>query len=179
MLPMLLTLVEQEDRDKLRYLYDTYQKTMLRLARAKLKSYGSDNVAWDAEDAVQNAWCRIAKHAEAIDLSQNERVVKSYILTIVSNECSRLMRQRKVDAPLEQDVETEDFVERLQIKERYRAVVEAIKRLDDKYSNALYLHYVMEKPVKEVAALLGVPEKTVYTRLERGKQRLLEILRKE
>ena len=106
-------------------------------------------------------------------------MTKSYLLTIVSNECARFMSQRRVDEPLEQDVETEDFVERIEVRERYRAVVDAIKRLDDKYSNALYLHYVMEKSVKEVAVLLGVPEKTVYTRLERGKKKLLEILGKE
>ena len=179
MLSMLLTLSEEADRDKLRRLYDNYHKTMLRLARAKLKRGGNANAAYDAEDVVQNAWCRIARHAQEIDLSREERVTKSYLLTIVSNECARFMSRRRVDEPLEQDVETEDFVERIEVRERYRAVVDAIKRLDDKYSNALYLHYVMEKSVKEVAALLGVPEKTVYTRVERGKKKLLEILGKE
>ena len=179
MLSILLTLHEEADRDKLRRLYDSYHKAMLRLARAKLKRGGNDNATYDAEDVVQNAWCRIVKHASEIDLSREERVTKSYLLTIVSNECARFMSQRRVDEPLEQDVETEDFVERIEVRERYRAVVDAIKRLDDKYSNALYLHYVMEKSVKEVADLLGVPEKTVYTRLERGKKKLLEILGKE
>lgn len=179
MLSMLLTLVEQEDRDKLRILFEKYHVTMLRLARAKLKHYGNGNAALDAEDAVQNAWCRIVKNAEAIDSSQNERTVKSYLLTIVSNECARLMSRRRVDEPLEGDVEAENFVERIEVRERYRAVVEAIKRLEDKYRDALYLHYVMEKSVKEVAALLEVPEKTVYTRVERGKKKLLEMLGKE
>ena len=63
--------------------------------------------------------------------------------------------------------------------EKFRAVVDAVKRLEDKYSNALYLYYVTERPIREIAALLGVPEKTVYTRIERGKKKLLEMLGKE
>lgn len=179
MLPILLTVGVEEDRDKLRRLYDRYHITMLRLARAKLKRGGDPNAAVDAEDVVQDAWCRILKHVGEIDLSQNERVVRSYILTIVSNECARFLRKRPDELPLELDADGENFVEQIEIKERYRAVVEAIKRLDDTYSNVLYLYYVAEKSVREIAALLGVPEKTVYTRMERGKKKLLERLRKE
>ncbi len=179
MLSMMLMLAAENSRDKLRHLYDTYHLTMLHLARAKLKRGGDFNAALDAEDVVQNAWCRIVKSLDAIDFSKNERVIKSYILTIVSNESARFLRERSVEHEPEQAVEEEDFVEQLQLRERYRAVVEAIKRLDEKYSNTLYLHYVMERSVKEVADMLGVPEKTVYTRIQRGKKKLLEHLRKE
>jgi len=180
-LSMLLTLVEENDHDKLVKLYHAYHSTMLRLARSKLKSARDTNYASDAEDVVQNAWCRIVKHIDKIDLTRQERVTKSYLLTIVSNETARFLGARDEWHPLEESTEAagEDFVERLQVSERYRAVVEAIKRLDEKYRNALYLHYVMEKSVKEVAEMLDIPEKTVYTRVERGKKKLLEMLGKE
>ena len=179
MLSILFTLVEENDRDKLTRLYHAYHKMMLRLARSKLKSVRHANYVADAEDVVQNAWCRIVKHVDKIDLSKHERVIRSYILTIVSNETARFLRAQEECHPLEEGIADEDFLQRLHVKERYRAVVGAIGRLDERYRNALYLHYVMEHPVKEIAAMLDVPEKTVYTRIERGKKKLLELLGKE
>ena len=69
------------------------------------------------------------------------------------------------------------FIDGIQIKERYNEVVEAIKRLDDKYSDILYLVYFEGKTVKEIAALMGISAKTVYTRLERGRILLMESLK--
>lgn len=179
MLPMFLMTLDDGERDKLSHLYHAYHMQMLRLARVKLKKGGCANVAIDAEDVVQNAWVRIVKHADAVDLSKNERVVRSYVLTVVSNECARFLRERVLEEPLEENVADESFVKQLELSERYRAVVDAVKRLEDKYSNVLYLYYVTERPIREIAALLGVPEKTVYTRIERGKKKLLEMLGKE
>ena len=48
--------------------------------------------------------------------------------------------------------------------------------LDEKYSLILFEFYCMDQSVKDIADRLGVPPKTVYTRLERGKQMLLERL---
>ena len=68
------------------------------------------------------------------------------------------------------------FIDRLEIKERYSDVVKAIEKLDDKYSTTLLLVYSEEKTVKEIAEMMGISPKTVYTRLERGRRLLLESL---
>ena len=68
----------------------------------------------------------------------------------------------------------EEFFERLQINLRYDSVVEKIKSLDEKYSITMLLHYCEEMDVRAIANLMEIPEKTVYTRLQRGKHLLLE-----
>ena len=62
------------------------------------------------------------------------------------------------------------------IKERYDTVVKKIKELDERYSGVMLFRYCSDMSVKEIAKQLGVSTATVYTRLNRGKQKLLEDL---
>ena len=67
----------------------------------------------------------------------------------------------------------------MRIIERYEKVVKAIEKLDEKYSLTLLYRYNENMSVGEIATLMGVPEKTVYTRLERGKKLLLQSINGE
>ena len=67
-----------------------------------------------------------------------------------------------------------DFFEQIRIQERYDEVVEEIDRLDEKYSIPLSLRYGEEMETKEIAHLMGLSEKTVYTRISRAKKLLVE-----
>ncbi len=53
---------------------------------------------------------------------------------------------------------------------------EAMARLPEPLRTVLYLHYLEDIRVREVAALLDVPEKTVEGRLHRARERLREHL---
>ncbi|GAA3767816.1 RNA polymerase sigma factor [Micromonospora maritima] len=52
------------------------------------------------------------------------------------------------------------------------AVAEALRAVPVRHRQALVLHYVVDLPVRDVAAELGVPENTVKTWLRRGRQQL-------
>ncbi|MGB2572594.1 RNA polymerase sigma factor [Micromonospora citrea] len=52
------------------------------------------------------------------------------------------------------------------------AVAEALRAVPVRHRRALVLHYVVDLPVRDVAAELGVPENTVKTWLRRGRQQL-------
>lgn len=52
-------------------------------------------------------------------------------------------------------------------------------KLPARYRDVVYLHYYEDCPTREIAAMLGVPEATVRTRLARGRRRLKDILTKE
>ena len=67
----------------------------------------------------------------------------------------------------------------LSIKERYDTVVKGITLLDDKYRAPMYMKYVEELSPEEIAEMLELPIKTVYTRLARGKALLLEYAQRE
>ena len=55
---------------------------------------------------------------------------------------------------------------------REAALREAVARLPEALRTVLYLRYLEDTPVREVAALLGVSEKTVEGRLYRARERL-------
>ena len=56
-------------------------------------------------------------------------------------------------------------------------MVKAIEKLDEKYSTTLQLFYCEEMAPNDIAELMGLSPKTVYTRLARGKKILLESLK--
>lgn len=51
--------------------------------------------------------------------------------------------------------------------------------LPEKYRVPLYLYYYEDCPVKEVAALTGVKESTVQTRLQRAREKLKTALTRQ
>ena len=59
---------------------------------------------------------------------------------------------------------------------RLEAVRCAMARLPEKFRAVLYMHYLEETPVREVASLLGLPEKTVEGRLHQARQALRRVL---
>ena len=134
----------------------------------------------EAEDALQNAFMKIVKHIDKIDFSRGEKTIKNYCFTILTNEISNLLQENFENFEIFEEfcLEKEyNYIEELEIRESYNEVVEGIKALDEKYSTTLYLIFCKEKTVNQVAEMMGLAPKTVYTRLSRGKQLLLDSLK--
>ena len=182
MLQFLLTLTDESNHGKVEHIYNTYHEYMMKYAVIKLQTAGRTNAIYDAEDTVQNAFMKIVKHIDAIDFSRGEKDVKNYCLTILCNEvCNVLSSNHEIyDLNEEFCIESEyNIIEELEIRERYNEVVNAIKTLDEKYSTTLYLIFCKEMTVNQVAEMMGLAPKTVYTRLARGKELLLNSLNGE
>ena len=155
---------------------------MIRFARHRLKYLGISSYELDSEDIVQNAFLKIVKYIDAIDISKPENQLKSYIFSIVAHETLNFIEDNVDydDIDIYSETMIDDyFFDKLQINIRYEHVVEKIKQLDEKYSITLLLYYGEEMDVKKISELMEIAEKTVYTRLERGKRLLLEDLSKE
>ena len=58
-------------------------------------------------------------------------------------------------------------------------MVKAIETLDERYSTTLYMVYCQEMTVNEIAEMMGISTKTVYTRLARGRKLLLDTIKGE
>ena len=98
------------------------------------------------------------------------------------NEISNLLDNNEDFYELNEELLQENkytLIEEFEIKEKYREVVEAIKTMDERYSITLYLALCEEKTVNEIADMMGISTKTVYTRLARGKKLLLESLKEK
>ena len=157
---------------KLSFKIHTYHDDRIRFAKSRLKQSGTRNYDIDAEDAVQNAFVKIVKYINKIDFDEPEKTIKSYVLSIVSNEVINIVSDYQCTDDIEDymDVlEVEDFVEKINSRESYDSIVKFIKQMDEKYSTALMYHYCYEMSVREIAQMLDLPENTIYTRLMRGK----------
>ena len=169
-----------DNHGKVEHIYDTYHDYMMKYAVSKLQAAGRKNAIYDAEDAVQNAFMKIVKHIDKIDFSRGEKDVKNYCLTILCNEVCNVLHDNEENFEFDEECCFEkeyNFIEELEIKEQYNQVVKAIESLDEKYSTTLYLVYCKENTVNQVAEMMGISTKTVYTRLSRGKQLLTDSLK--
>ena len=180
MLQFLLTLTDESNHEKVERIYNKYHDYMMRYAVSRFRTMGRTNFGYDAEDAVQNAFMKITRYIHDIDFSRGENDVKNYCMSILCNEIYNTLSENQENYESYEELCSEkeyNFIEELEIKEQYDQVVKEIESLDEKYSTTLYLVFCKEKTVNEVAEMMGISAKTVYTRLSRGKQLLIDSLK--
>lgn len=175
MLFLYLAIIDDEDdRDKFEIIYYSYRKRMVFEAYSILRN------SFDAEDAVHETFIKIARNIKAIDDPDSTKTL-SYVLKAVKNTAINMYNKNKksndfVDIDTVQNMADEDFFEKLEISENYDEVVKAIRRLNDKYRDVLFYHYVSDMKISDIADLLGRKKSTVQQQLVRGKKLLIESL---
>jgi RNA polymerase sigma-70 factor (ECF subfamily) len=118
-----------------------------------------------AEDAVQEAAIRSWRKLGNLRLGMPMR---PWFLAIVANQCRTTLRGRwwsvlRLEGPLgSAGAGFEDLIVR---GEDVRA---ALRRLAPEQREVLVLHYYLDLPLQEVAAIAGVPIGTVKSRMNRG-----------
>lgn len=182
----LLLSVSPKHHDKVRWLYEEYHDIAVKLARSELWRRSWDNYYNDAEDVVQNAFRRILKYGKKINYEFDEQLIRAYICKVVTNEVIRYMDKNKKHAEalvenldeLGSEYTEEEFFRQLKVNEQQELIAEIIAVMDEKYRSVLTLKYKHLKNPKEIALMLGIKEKTVYTRISRGEAELIKALRK-
>jgi RNA polymerase sigma factor (sigma-70 family) len=118
-----------------------------------------------AEDAVQEAAVRAWRKLSNLRPGTSMR---PWFLAIVANQCRTAIRGRwwsvlRVDNPDMSD--GVGFEDRIVRGADLRA---ALRRLVPDQREALVLHYYLDLPLEEIAAITGVPLGTVKSRISRG-----------
>ena len=179
MLQFLLSISDESNHDKIEEIFLKYHDTMLKFAQRKLLYYNNDDHIHNAEDAVQNAFVKIVKNIDKIDFDRGERAVKNFIFSILVNEIYNILEKNKTFLEFDEELypnEEYNIIDELNMQESYEKVVLAFEKLDEKYSTTLFLHFDKLMSIKEIAEMMGISEKTVYTRFERGKKLLKNIM---
>ncbi len=184
MLAFLLSMADSEEgQAKIKYMYKEFHDVMIKHARTMLRDAHYASYETESEDIVQEAFMRMMTYVEHIDISLGYNSNKAYALMITTNVINSMLKKTVFCVNYEECENFFDneamFFEALNIKNRYDEVMDAIDRLDDIYKMVFILRYEQEKSVKEIAMLLGIPEKTVYTQLLRGRKLLWEMIDKE
>lgn len=135
---------------------------------------------FDADDLYQDTWLQVVRNISRYDESREfepwltkicvntyrntlRRIARSPLLNFKTNEEKDSVLEA-VPAP-----ETED----------YTPVHEAVDRLPEKLRLAVILYYFEEMDIAAVAGVLGVPEGTVKSRLNKARKLLKEVLGSE
>lgn len=148
-----------------------YQRVLFSVAHRMLGNYD------DALDATQNAFIRAYEGLGGYD--PNRRFF-SWIYRIVVNECLNARRARRPGERLPEGLEAsgaEGPLENLEAVERSEAIEAALVRLPEDQRLVLILRHFADLSYREMSDALGVPEKTVKSRLFEARQRLAAILR--
>jgi RNA polymerase sigma-70 factor (ECF subfamily) len=140
----------------------------------------------DARDAAQEIFLRVFRALPGFDLRAD---FATWLYRIATNVCLDMLRRRRRERlhnlQLGSDPDRDDLLrddragpeEVWLVKERLRELRRAVMDLPDDYRVALVLHHYQQMSYRQVAACLGLPEKTVATRIHRAKlmlrQRLL------
>lgn len=140
----------------------------------------------DARDAAQEIFIRVFRALPGFDLRAD---FATWLYRVATNACLDKLRRRRRERlrslPLEEGPGWQDRLrddragpeDALLNKERLQELRRAVAGLPDGYRVALVLHHYQQLSYRQVAECLGLPEKTVATRIRRAKlmlkQRLL------
>lgn len=153
------------DKETFTRAVEQYQNSIYRLS---LHALGNSA---DAEDMVQEVFLRLFRTDKAFDSDEH---LRRWLLRVGVNLCRDVLKSpwRRRRAQLTDTIPAPAFE-----REEQRSLYEAVMALDETYRTTLYLFYYEDFTVREIAALLGVRESAVTTRLSRGREKLKAVLK--
>lgn len=136
-------------------------------------SYLKNNT--DVEDVFHNT---IIKVVENINKLQNEQAFERWVISILLNECRKILRDRRKVQPSDY-IELSDTACSLEEQAESLDLIDGLKSIDEKYKELIILKYYSGYSQKEIAEILNMPLGTVKTKIFRGLKMLRKILRRE
>ena len=128
----------------------------------------------DARDVTQTAFL---KAYQALATCDRQRRFFSWIYRILLNECLNALRARRpVDALPDSLAVPAAWVDPVDEAETRQRVRLALLQLTEAQRDVIVLRHFAEMSYDQIGLALGVPEKTVKSRLFSARQRLCEIL---
>ncbi len=175
MLSFCSALANEDDKTKFQKLYITYRQKMWYAANRVL----SDEYL--AEDAVHNAFIGIAANMDKIGEIDSPRTF-SYVVTAAKNAAIDILRKNASASPIDisdlyelSDTKSSSFSETLETED---ALMSALKRMPEIYSDVLYYLTVEGMTEKEIASLLSRRVGTVHQQVRRARIMLKKELEK-
>lgn len=155
------------DTDRIAELFDSHQRRLFQLALRLC----SDRE--EARDLVQETFLRAARQTRAVPEGE------AWLVRTLVNLCRDRYRRLAVRSRARQELTREVRDDRPHPEETHvaRATVQAaLERLSPRRRAVIVLHELEERPVREVARLLGVTEVTVRWHLLAARRELTRLL---
>lgn len=159
---LLIKRAQKHDTDAFIQLIEEYKTALYKVAKTYLKNEE------DVADVIQGT---ILSAYEHIGELKTVSYFKTWLIRILINHCTDVVRQQKRVVSMEQaEEQTGTFLE-----SGYE-FYELIRELPEKDRTILLLYYGECFNAREIAELLGWNENTVKSRLQRGRKKLKQVL---
>ncbi len=124
-----------------------------------------------AEDIVQEAFLRLARHADRIEtIDRAPAYLRSIVLNLARDHNRRGLVSLRHHAPSGREVDVAvDASDRLVQSEEHRRVLDAVRRLPMRQRDCVTLRYFEELSIEQIALTLGLSVNSVKTHLQRAK----------
>ncbi len=170
MISFYLALLETaEDQQKFTRLYEDWEKKLYAVALQILKEPAR------AEDALQQCWLKLIQKWDLVQTLPLPQA-GAYAVTTVKNTALDQLRKESHTVPFP---ELWDPPAPGEGQEGYDYLVELMQALPDKYRLVLEAKYIFDESNQDIGRRLQMKASTVATRAARGRELLLEQLKKE
>jgi len=169
---VLVGLIAQGDKDAMEVLYRRYN---VRVFRFLLRFVEGEATAEDlVSDVFLEAWCKAGQFAARSSVS-------TWLLAIARYKALSALRKRSADGLADDVIEfiedpAEDAQTALEKTERAQILRDCLKQLSPAHREIVDLVYYHERSIDDVAAIVGVPQNTVKTRMFYARKRIGELL---
>lgn len=182
MIPYCILVIEDDDdRAFMEDLFVQYKKLMYKEINGIIKN------SWNTEDVMQSALIKlIDKIALLRSQGRDQRV--NYIITTCKNTALNYIRDnaRPNDSPFEDYLDISDSdndghaIEiRLMKQEELERLAHAWPKLDERSRRLLEGYYILEKPMTELGAELGIKPASVRMAMTRAREKAYKLLEQE
>ncbi len=153
-------------------LFRTEGRSLVRLARL----FVDDRDA--AEDIVQEAFLRLARHAGRIDsIDRAPAYLRSIVLNLARDHNRRGLVSLRHHAAQGREIDVDtDTGDQLVRSEEHGRVLDAVRGLPARQRDCIALRYFEEMSIDQIAATLGVSANSVKTHLQRAMAALDRVL---
>ena len=163
---LLVKRAQRGDTDAFIRLMEKHKLPLYKIAKSYLRN--EEDIADVMQDTILSAYEHIKELRQVL-------YFKTWLTRILINQCNRILRGRKNLVPLHEHPELEYQNPDTSIQE----FLELLNLLKEPYRIVLYLFYVEEFTIREIAAILDMKENTVKTRLSRGRRCFKKLYLKE
>lgn len=169
MLIYMMMIDSQEEQSKFEKIYKEYRGVMFYVANKIL------NNEHDAEDAVHQAFVKIAENIEKIEPPVCPKT-KGFVVTIVENKAIDVYR-KKNRHPV---IELQEEITGIEVQySGENGLARCILSLPPKYRECILLKYHYGYTTKEIAQILGISESNAIKLDQRAKKKLRQLCEEE
>lgn len=172
---ILMAMPVTNDEQKFTRLYNEYYKYVFGIA----SKFFENNM--DKEDAVYTSFLKISFNISKVkDIYSRE--TKAFVATITRNTCITLLNKKNKikEIYIENLNEIPDDTDGFETLEEEQLLVtykSCLKKLTKNQYDILYLRYVNELSLKEIAVILDIKENAVKQRIYNAKQKLSGLIK--